>query len=63
MLQFNFILGLNFISLNFKLIITHDNTQKQGEIKFENRQKLNDNICSKTTPDFPWIGGTYNCVQ
>ena len=34
MLRFNFILGLNFISLNFKLIITHDNTQKQREIKF-----------------------------
>ena len=58
MLWFNFILVLNFISLSFKLIITHDNTQKQGEIKFEKRQKLNHNICIKTTRDFPWIGGT-----
>ena len=44
MLWFNFILGLNFISLCFKLITIHCHTQKQREIKFKPRIKLNDNI-------------------
>ena len=44
MLWFNFILGSNFISLCFKVIIIHYHTQKQREIKFEPRIKLNHNI-------------------
>ena len=44
MLWFNLILGLNFISLCFKLIIIHYHTQKQREIKFKPRIKLNHNI-------------------
>ena len=44
MLWFNFILGVNFISFCFKLIITHYHTQKQREIKFKTRIKLNHNI-------------------
>ena len=44
MLWFNVILGLNFISLCFKLIIIHYHTQKQREIKFKPRIKLNHNI-------------------
>ena len=44
MLWFNFILGLNFISLCFKLIIIHYHTAKQREIKFKLRIKLNHNI-------------------
>ena len=43
-LWFNFILGLNFITLCFKLIIIHHHTQKQREIKFKPRIKLNQNI-------------------
>ena len=43
-LWFNFILGLNFIILCFKLIIIHHHTQKQREIKFQPRIKLNQNI-------------------
>ena len=44
MLWFKFILGLNFISLCFKLIIIHYHTSKQREIKFKPRIKLNHNI-------------------
>ena len=44
MLWFNFILGLNFIFLCFKLIIIHYHTQKQNKIKFKPRIKLNHNI-------------------
>ena len=44
LLCFNFILGSNFISLCFKLIIIHYHTPKQREIKFERRIKLNHNI-------------------
>ena len=44
MLWFNFILGSNFIFLCFKLIIIHYHIQKQREIKFEQRIKLNHNI-------------------
>ena len=44
MLWFNFILGLNFIFLSFKLIIIHYHTQKQRELKFKLRIKLNHNI-------------------
>ena len=44
MLWFNFILGLNFISLCFKLIIIYYHTPKQREIKFKPRIKLNHNI-------------------
>ena len=38
-----FILGLNFILLCFKLIIIHYHTQKQTKIKFKLRIKLNHN--------------------
>ena len=41
MLWFNFILGLNFIFLCFKLIIIYYHTQKQRKIKFQPRTKLN----------------------
>ena len=41
MLWFNFILGLNFIFLCFRLISIHNHTPKQREIKFEPRIKLN----------------------
>ena len=44
MLWFNFILGLNFISLCFKLIIIDYHTPKQRKIKFKPRIKLNHNI-------------------
>ena len=44
MLWFNFILGLNFISLCFKLIIIDNHTPKQRKIKFKPRVKLNHNI-------------------
>ena len=44
MLWFNFILGSNFISLCFKLLIIHYHTQKQREIKFKPRIKWNHNI-------------------
>ena len=43
MLWFNFILGLNFISLCHKLIITDYHTPKQKKIKLKSRIKLNDN--------------------
>ena len=35
MLWFNFILGLNFIYLSFKLINIHHHTLKQSTIKFK----------------------------
>ena len=44
MLWFNFIFGLNFIFLCFRLIIIHYHTPKQREIKFEQRINLNHNI-------------------
>ena len=44
MLWFNFILGSNFISLCFKIIIIHYYTPKQAEIEFKPRIKLNHNI-------------------
>ena len=44
MLRFNFILGLIFISLCFKLIIIYYHAQKQREIKIKPRIKLNHNI-------------------
>ena len=44
MLWFNFIPGLNFISLCFKLIIIDYHTPKQRKIKFKARIKLNHNI-------------------
>ena len=37
---FNFILGLNYISLCLKLVIIHYHTQKQTEIKFKPSIKL-----------------------
>ena len=46
MLWFNFILGLNFIFLCFKLIITYYHAQKQRKIKIKLRIKLNHNIYS-----------------
>ena len=39
MLWFNFILGLNFISICFKLIIIHYQSPKQRELKFKPRIK------------------------
>ena len=50
MLWFNFILRLNFISLCFKLIIIHYHTQKQREMKFKPRIKLNLNIYTRNQP-------------
>ena len=44
MLWFNFILGLNFIFLCFRLIIIHYHNLKQREMKFKPRIKLNLNI-------------------
>ena len=44
MLWFNFILGLIFISLCFKLIIIYYDAPKQREIKIKPRIKLNHNI-------------------
>ena len=44
MLWFNFILGLNFIFLSFKLIIIYYHTPKQRKLKFKPRIKLNRNI-------------------
>ena len=46
MLWFNFVLGLNFIFLCFKLIIIHYHTQKQKKIEFKRRTKLNHNMYS-----------------
>ena len=46
MLWFNFILGLNFIFLCFKLIIIYKHAQKQRKIKIKLRIKLNHNIYS-----------------
>ena len=43
MLWFNFILGLNFISLCSKLITIDYHTPKQRKIKFKPRIKLNHN--------------------
>ena len=43
LLWFNFILGLNFIFLCFKVIIIHYHTPKQKEIKFKPSIKLNHN--------------------
>ena len=48
MLWFSFILGLNFISFCFKLVIIHYRTRKQREIKFEPSIKLNHNIFINT---------------
>ena len=44
MLWFNFIVGLNFIFLCFKLIIIHYHTPKQRKIKFKPTIKLNHNM-------------------
>ena len=44
MLWFNFIRGLIFISLCFKLIIIYYHTQKQRKIKIKPRIKLNHNM-------------------
>ena len=49
MLWFNFVLGLNFIFLYFKLIIIYYNTQKQRKIKFKPRTKLNHNMYMAVT--------------
>ena len=48
MLQFNFILGLKFIFLCFKLTIIYYHTQKQRKITFNSRIKLNHNIYFST---------------
>ena len=39
MLWFNFILGINFIFLCFKLIIIHYRTQKQRKIQMSTKDK------------------------
>ena len=44
MLRFNFILGLNFIFLCFKLINVHYHTPERRELKIKPRIKLNHNI-------------------
>ena len=52
MLWFNFILGLNFIFLCFKLIILHYYyTPKTKEIKYKPRIKLNHNIYADGSRD------------
>ena len=48
---FNFILGLIFISLCFKLVIIYYHAQKQREIKIKPRIKLNHNIYQWDKPD------------
>ena len=63
MLWFNSILGLNFISLCFKLIIIHYHTRKQKEIKFKPRIKLNHKIYSKRqTSDLSLAFGAKLCT-
>ena len=47
MLWVNFIFGLNFTSLCFKLIIVHYHTYKPGEMKFKPRIKLNHNMYAR----------------
>ena len=47
--------GLKFIFLCFKLIIIHYHTQKQREIKFKPRIKLNHNICTDRNNGFFFI--------
>ena len=59
MLWFNFILGLNFIFHCFKLIITHYQTQKQREIKFKPRTKLNHNIYKDVLLKVNCVAGSY----
>ena len=51
MLRFNFILGLSFISLCFKLVIIYYHAKKQREIKIKPRIKLNHNIYKWDKPD------------
>ena len=70
MLWFSFILGLNFISLCFKLVIIHYHTRKQKEIKFKPRIKLNHKIYSKRqTSDLSlaleqnYVHLTFNCFH
>ena len=53
---FNFILGLIFISLCFKLIITHYHAQKQREIKIKPRIKLNHNIYNVISVEYQKLG-------
>ena len=55
MLWVNFILGLNFISFCFKLIIIHYHTPKQREIKFKPRIKLNHNTYMQNTNCIPFV--------
>ena len=55
MLWFNFILGFNFISLRFKLIIIDYHTPKERKIKFKPRIKLNHNIYMKITKQLAYI--------
>ena len=44
-----------FISFCFKLIIIHYHTQKQREIKFKRRIKLNSNICTSSHSLFLYL--------
>ena len=56
LLWFNFILGLIFISLCFKLIIIYYHAQKQREIKIKPRIKLNHNITKDLWTEISIIG-------
>ena len=56
MLWFNFILGLIFISLCFKLIIIYYHAPKQREIKIKPRIKLNHNINFVSNNTVCWEG-------
>ena len=59
-LQFNFILGSNFILNCFKLIIIHYNTQKQKKTKFEPRIKFDHDIYNSSYLHIPAKYNTTN---
>ena len=58
---FNFILGLNYISLCLKLVIIHYHTQKQTEIKFKPSIKLSkiEYIYYRNICNFLDVSGTF----
>ena len=60
MLWSNFILGLNFISLCFKLIIINYHTPKQREIKFKPRIKIHHALHDLGMNDLWHIYGSKN---
>ena len=67
MLWFNFILGWNYISRCFKLIIVYYHTQKRKKIEFKPRTELNHNImiCTLfiTNPVFPTATPSFKKVK